>query len=104
MAEREQESDGNGRAARLHHFASDVINCRDVVRAHRMSQPQAIRKESRSQQDGMSAKSHDCPDPGTGVEQKQEAIYSEDSARKTAGTVLEQTAHREAHRALFSSV
>src|SRR6266849_5413565 len=102
MAEREQESNGSGTAASLHHFASDVINCCDVVRVHRMSQHQALREDSRSQQDGMSAKSHDCPDPGTGVEQKQEAIYSEDSARKTAGTILEQAAHRESHRAPFS--
>jgi hypothetical protein len=63
MAKRKHESNGNGTCTGLHHFASDVVDCRDMIRVNRMSQPQAIREERRPEQNGMSMKSHDCPDP-----------------------------------------
>src|ERR1700740_2807840 len=97
MAEREHESNGDGTAASLHHFASDVINCRDVVRVHCMSEPHAIREESRSQQNAGSSKTHDCPNPGTVIKQQQETINSEDSTAEATAILVEQAGHLECH-------
>src|ERR1017187_8189460 len=101
MPQREHQSHRNRPLALLHQFARDVVDCRDVVRIHRMAQSKAVRQKRGAQQHRIAVKRGQRPDPGSQVEPCQQRVDRDYLGFGAARFVVEQGPQEGEHRVPF---
>ena len=66
--------------ALLHQLARHVVNRRDVVGVHRMTQAERVGQERRAQQNRMIMKGDQRPNPSPGVDADEQRIHGDNPA------------------------
>ena len=80
MAEGKKETNGDRPFALLHQFARHVVNRRDVIGIHGMTQTKRIGQERRAQQNRMVMKSNQRPNPCPGIKSNEQRIHGDNPA------------------------
>ena len=89
MAQREHKAHRHGTLAFLHQFARHVVDGRNVIGIHRVTQPKAICKKRRSQQHGKMPEHNDRPDPRPGIHCQQQSVDTGNFAPSIAHRVVQ---------------
>ncbi len=86
MAEGKKAADADRPLAVLHKLAGDVVDGRDVVGVHRMTQAKAVSQECRTKQYRLVAEYQQGPGPDPDIREHQQCIDTRDPPSQIGGT------------------
>ena len=81
VAQREKEADAHRTLPLLHQLARDVVDRRDVVRIHRVTQPKKVGQQRRAEQEGKGMEGGQRPQPRPEIEDNKNGQTARSSCR-----------------------
>ena len=89
MAERKEEADADRALALLHELARDVVDRRDMVGVDRVAQAERIGQQRRSEQDRLTAKGNERPEPDENIAADQNGVDGDQPAAQISAALIQ---------------